>query len=118
MYRELIRKFYREAVALKNCDLALKNALNTSERIPAFIDNLSIEFQKVQMKRIKPIEEKHIREIVYDFTDLFIAGLETEAKLRYESDAQKAVRLAEQAKKENPDQALKEMGVKIEWKKK
>lgn len=71
----------------------LKRALKAHERIPTFIENMCKEIDKVQTLAIKRRKKKYddhtIKSLVYDMTNIFISGIEQEARKRYESDAQK-----------------------------
>lgn len=95
-YKNKVIGWYQEAVTLKQIDSDLKSALRTQERVPQFIINLSSEFQKVQdyrLKKGKPmVDENTLRETVYDFVDVFIAGLVKSKELEQESMLKKLVR--------------------------
>lgn len=102
-YREQVRKSYNEAVSLHpTADADLKQALRSNERVPRFIDNLSLELGKlaeIRAKRNKqPIDEVHIKEIVYEMTDTFIKGLIGNATRLRESDLARIAREDQEAK--------------------
>lgn len=106
MFKSIIQKHYNEAVRLNfKASADLKEALRSSERIPTFISNLSDEFTKIERQRNKPISEKHIQEIVYMMTDMFIAGLENTARERYESDVQKNLRQEQASRRKEIENA-------------
>jgi hypothetical protein len=93
-YKKLVLDSYQEAVRLHpTANSELKASLKAHERVPQFIDNMCKELDKVQTmaiaKRGKPYSEKHIKEIVYDMTNVFIMGVEEVARKRYESEARK-----------------------------
>jgi hypothetical protein len=103
LYLEFVRKTYQEAIALNSkIPSDLKIALKSHERMPLLFQNLAIELQKVQdLYRARgkpPVSEKTMKSLVYDVTDMFISGVESEAKSRYESDAQKALKELEAQK--------------------
>jgi hypothetical protein len=83
--REYIIKCYREAVALAAVPEELKRSLNVNERIPQFIDNLSVELSKVP--KISP---ETIQTCVYDMTNLLLNSIEKKAREDYLSDAAKS----------------------------
>lgn len=123
-YRRKVIEAYRECVALNpKADAEMKAALNTNERVPGFIDRLAVQLEDVaaiRFKRGKPnLPDKVIKDIVYDMTDMFVAGLKETAKRNYESDldriqreqaAQKAKEIAETAEG-NISEEFKEMGL-------
>lgn len=109
-YRTLVRTTYDEAVKLHaTAPSDLKVALKSHERVPQFIDNLAMEFTKVADLRSKKAQAlpavKHLKEIVYDMTDVFISGLIQENERMRESEIKKAQRLIEKQNKENLDAA-------------
>lgn len=96
-YKEKVRKWYQEALALnKNVNSDLKRALKAHERVPNFIDNLSIEFSKVQVQRARehksPLSEKTLQQSTYDMVDVFITGLKNKYDIAAESEAKKMAR--------------------------
>ena len=106
-YFDLVKKTYQEAIALKQIPSDLKVALKSHERIPLMFKNLAAELDKVQawrlIKKKKPISEKILKDVIYDMVDIFIAGVEMEAKKRYESDLAKAASEAEAQKAKDLD---------------
>ena len=106
-YFDLVKKTYQEAIALKQIPSDLKVALKSHERIPLMFKNLAAELDKVQASRLikkkKPISEKILKDVIYDMVDIFIAGVEMEAKKRYESDLAKAASEAEAQKAKDLD---------------
>lgn len=93
-YKKLVIESYQEAVRLHpTANSELKAALKAHERVPLFVENMCKELDKVQAKAIakrgRPYNEKHIKELVYDMTNLFINGVEEVARKRYESEAKK-----------------------------
>lgn len=105
-YRKIVREAYQEAIALNvTIDAELKAALRAHERVPAFIDNLALEIEKVAALRQKRgkrnLDEKIVKEMVYDVTAIFIAGLQTQAKRNFESDMERIAR--EQALQKQKD---------------
>lgn len=111
MFLSKIRQYYHEAVRLADAPSDLKDALKSHERVPVFVDNLADQFRQIQEKRLKPIEEKHIREIVYEMTDLFIASVKAQAEERYQTQAQKTLRDLKFSEQQNPELHLKELGI-------
>lgn len=96
-----IREYYQQAVALHpTAHSDLKKALKTHERVPKFIDNLFFEIMKVQDQRVisgkKQYADKHIQDLVYDMTNLFITGLEHQYKEREKSELAKTAEKAKQ----------------------
>ncbi len=97
LYLELVRKTYQEAIALnRNINSDLRTALKSHERMPLLFQNLALELEKVQALQVSkgkpPVSEKTMKSLIYDMTDMFISGVEAEAKSRYETDAQKAMK--------------------------
>lgn len=105
-YKNLVLKSYEEAVQLHpTAPSDLKRALKAHERVPSFITNLCVEIERVQdltmRTKQKKFSDKLIKELVYDMTNMFIAGVESEAKARYESDVAKTLRESQaQSKKD------------------
>ena len=96
-YQQFVRSAYNEAIKLHPTIHAdLKIALKSNERVPAFVDHLAKEFELVQDKMFSTgqnkIEDELLKNMVYDLTNLFIAGIEKQASLRMESEAKRAVR--------------------------
>ena len=94
-YLNLVRKTYQEAIALKQMPSDLRSALKSQERMPKFLENLAKELETVQAGRIKkgktPYQEKTIKDTIYDFVDMFIITVETEANNRMKTDLQKMI---------------------------
>lgn len=105
-YRRLVEETYKEAIALNNkIPSDLKAALKSHQKIPLFLHNLALELDKLQMLKQKqgqqPIAETKLKQIVYDFTDLFITGVKAKAEADYQSDIQKQMLAAKaQAEKD------------------
>lgn len=100
-YKKLVEQAYQEALALnKNVNAELRAALRSHERMPLFLSNLAKNLEDLQASRrglnryIYP--ENQLRQIVYDFTEVFISGVVAEAESRYRSEVQKQM-LAQQA---------------------
>lgn len=106
-YFDLVKKTYQEAIALKQIPSDLRIALKFHERMPLMFKNLALELDKLQTGRIlkkkKPFTEKIIKDVIYDMVDIFISGVELEAKSRYESDLAKAAAAAEAQKAKDID---------------
>lgn len=106
-YLELVKKTYQEAIALKQMPSDLRTALKYHERMPLMFKNLALELDKLQTTRIlkkkKPFAEKIIKDVIYDMVDIFISGVELEAKSRYESDMAKLAAQAEAQKAKDLD---------------
>lgn len=98
-YLDLVKKTYVEAIALKQIPDDLRTALRSHERMPLMFVNLAKELEKAQntllRKGKKKADDKTIKTIIYDMIDIFIAGIEEEARKRYQSDLDKH---AEEAK--------------------
>lgn len=106
LYRDLVLKSYQEAVQLHpTANSDLKRALKSHERVPLFINNLCKEIEKAQEYRLRTKKKKYlestIKSLVYDMTNVFISGIEMEAKQRYESDMQKMIREQEARAKQD-----------------
>lgn len=105
-YKKLVEQAYQEALALnKNVNAELRAALRSHERMPLFLSNLAKNLEDLQASRrglnryIYP--ENQLRQIVYDFTEVFISGVVAEAESRYRSEVQKQMLAQqEQAKKD------------------
>ena len=98
-YQEKVRQYYKECVALNNkISPELKRALGHHERVPVFVDNLALEIKALQEHNLKKnkeyIEEKFIKDLVYDMVDIFIIGLEEKAKEMQMSDIEKSAKKA------------------------
>lgn len=109
-YKTLVLKSYEEAVQLHpTASSDLKRALRAHERVPSFITNLCTEIEKVQdhtmRTKQKKFSDKLIKELVYDMTNIFITGIESEAKTRFESQAAKVLRESEAQSKKDLDQS-------------
>ena len=105
-YRRLVEETYKEAIALNNkIPSDLRSALKSHNKIPLFLHNLALELDKLQALKQKqgkePIAETKLKQIVYDFTDLFIVGVKAKAEADYQSDIQKQMLAAKaQAEKD------------------
>lgn len=96
-YRGLVCRAYIEAVnACPFIDAGLRSALKAHERAPSFIDGLSNEFEKLAALRLKKgkrlPDDKHLKELVRDFTYGFIQAIQQKARQDYESDITKVMR--------------------------
>jgi hypothetical protein len=96
-YRDKVRKWYQESITLnQNIDSELKRALKVNERVPNFIDNLSVQFSKIQTMRAqkgkKPLKEKTLQTSTYEMIDWFIKGIKNDFDKRVESEAKKTAR--------------------------
>lgn len=105
-YRKLVEDAYFEAIALNNTiPYDLRVALKNHGKIPLFLHNLAVELDKTQAKRIADgkatFAVKQLKNIVYDFTKLFIEGVKAEAESRHQSDIKKQLMQAKlQAEKD------------------
>lgn len=105
-YRKLVEETYKEAIALNNkIPSDLRSALKSHNKIPLFLHNLALELDKLQALKQKqgkePMAETKLKQIVYDFTDLFIVGVKAKAEADYQSDIQKQMLAAKaQAEKD------------------
>jgi len=72
-----------------------KRALKTHERLPAMIDNLVDELNSPAMRKRK-LSQMVIIDLVYDITDLFIAGALKHAQEREMSVLERQRRIKEQ----------------------
>lgn len=105
-YRRLVEETYKEAIALNNkIPSDLRSALKSHNKIPLFLHNLALELDKLQALKQKqgkePMAETKLKQIVYDFTDLFIVGVKAKAEADYQSDIQKQMLAAKaQAEKD------------------
>lgn len=93
-YRKFVRDAYLEAVKLHpTVKQELKNALKSNDRVPKFVDDVAIEVQNVQdaffLKNLEPMDDKAIKGLVYDLTNMFLQGCEQRATDMHMSDAQK-----------------------------
>jgi len=70
--REYVIKCYQEAVTMLPYPQELKDSLLIEERVPAFIDNLYLEFVKVPK-----VSRETIQSAVYDMTDLLMRSVKT-----------------------------------------
>ncbi len=75
--------------------------------MPLMLHNLAIELDKVQASRQNAGKQtyavKQLKDIVYDFTKLFIEGVKMEAESRHQSDVKKQLALSEAQKAKNMD---------------
>lgn len=99
-YRKLVEQAYQEAIALnKNIPADLRDSLRRHNRMPLFLSNLALELEKAQTSTLargrSKIADNRLKEIVYDFTEVFIQGIKAEADRRYQSDIQKKLIEAE-----------------------
>lgn len=102
--RDFIVKCYREAVALAQVPDELKRSLNTQERVPKMIDNLTVELLKVPK-----ISADTIRNCVYDLTNILLNAIEKKAREDYLSDAAKSAILDQAAKADRFEQLADEI---------
>ena len=90
-----MRNTYQEAIALKQMPSDLRLALKSQERMPLFLENLAKELEIIQADRLKKnkklYQEKTIKDTIYDFVDIFISTVETEAQNRIKTDMQKMI---------------------------
>lgn len=98
-YRGLVNRAYLEAVnSMSDIDADLKRALRAHERVPDFITRLAFEFEKIAALRLrsgKPLPaDKHLKAVVKDFAEVFVKGIQEDAKRRHESQVQKTIREA------------------------
>lgn len=96
-YKKFVRETYDEAIRLHpTINSELRLALKSNERVPAFVDYLADEIAHAQDVMLstgrEKIKDETIKGLVYDLTNLFIQGVEKQAKERMESDAQKMLR--------------------------
>lgn len=99
-----VTDYFFEAVKMSvTCDPALRdmilktqNVETRNPRIVQFLNNLTKEVEGAQdahqKKFGKYLKETTIKGFIYDFTEIFLKGMESEAKLRYESDLEKSAR--------------------------
>lgn len=111
MLRAQIKKWFEEAVTLDvEAPRELKDRLLLGHpNIEKFIDNLHkemIEGERLCKQRGLTLKLKTMQDSVYDMTKFFIKGMEGEARRRYESDFDKAMRANEQAKIKEFDAVL------------
>ena len=110
MLRAKVKQWYKEAVALSQCDDALKTKLKgENARVNFLIDNILGEFKKgdaLLAPRGLFVKESTMRTTVYDMTNVLITALELEAKRMYETDLDKAARAAEKSKAEEVENFL------------
>lgn len=125
MLKKKVREYYHEAVVLHpKASSELKRTLKSNERVPAFIDNLVVQIERAQEQRLKNgkkvFSDKVIKELVYDFANIFIIGIEEQAKRNYESDLARIARqdaesyrhALDKASKGGITDSLKELGIK------
>lgn len=103
-YFELVKKTYQEAIALNSkIPLDLRVALKSHEKIPQFFKNIALEIEKAQADRLakggKPFADQTIKSLIYDVTDIFIAGIKAEADSRAQSEIERLAKKAEADKK-------------------
>lgn len=110
-YHKKVRRWYREAVRLnRGADPALRdtllNSLSPPPRVETLLTNLENQIKTIQAVRLskgrKPVAQHVVKDMVFDFVNVFMANMETEAKLRYESDNARILR-------EEKAQELKDM---------
>lgn len=99
MIRIQVKKWFEEAVRLdKEANADLKaSVLRGGVRVDKFIDNLMKEFvqaEKLCKQKGLTLKQKTIQDATYDMTKMFLNATEEEARRRYESDYQKAMRQA------------------------
>lgn len=100
-YRKKVRDAYAECIRLHpTIGEDLRSALKVNERVPAFIDNLAIELEKVadlrRKQRKNNLTDEQIRETTYAMTDMFIMGLKNDVKRKHESDIERVKREQEE----------------------
>lgn len=97
-YKKFCASAYQRYVDSLDIPIDLRTGLKTSERVPMFINNLSLELDKIQADRIrtgKPIFSDHaIEAVIKDMTEVFISGIKIKAQQMYESDIAKSIREA------------------------
>lgn len=108
LYLNLVRNTYIEAIALnKNINSDLRSALKTHERMPLLFHNVALELEKVQDLRASqnkpPIQEKTMKEVIYNFVDMFIAGIEAEAESRRQSEFSRIKKLQDEQRQKDLD---------------
>jgi len=89
-----VRRWYKDYVETHMViPKELKEALRTSDRVPSFIDNLSVGIKKAQFVLLKrgrkPASMKTLKGVVEDYTELFLNGLINESNSRIESEIAK-----------------------------
>lgn len=111
-YRKLVEDTYFECIALDpNLPLDLRTALKSHARIPLFLSNLAQELDKAQAARVgrgkSPIALNVIKSLVYEYTQMFIKGIQMQAEANYQSEVQKKLLEAQaQAQKDLEQTAL------------
>lgn len=98
-----VRQWFEEAVRLDlTAPQELKETLLRGHpKLEGFLENLAGEIIKAEgicKTRGIVLKEKTIQDFVYDMTKFFMAGMEGEAKKRYESDLARLAREAEASK--------------------
>jgi len=111
MLRTQIKMWFNEAIKLdKDAPRELKDSLLKGHpKLEGFIDNLTaqvLEAEKKCRQRGVQLKKKTIQDFVYDLTKYFMQGMEGEARRRYETDFQKAVRDAKINQEKEFDEVL------------
>ena len=111
MLRPKIKKWFEEAIRLNmEAPEELKRMLLRGHpKVEGFLDHITgqvIQADKLCLARGLVLKEKTIQDTVYDMTKYFMAGIELEAKKRYESDLARSAREAEAQKIKEFDAVL------------
>jgi hypothetical protein len=110
MIRIRVEKWVDEALTLEKCPEELKRAVRSEKtRLNTFIDSLTQSLEQaesINFKRKVFVKEKTYQEFVYSMVTWFVAGIEKEAKRRYESDLARLAREAEISKFKEFDEVL------------
>lgn len=94
--RKLCREQYAVRLSMRqDIPTEFKRALKTHERVPVMIDNLARELNSPAMRKRK-LSKQVIIDLVYDMTDMFIAGAMKHANERGMSVLEKQRRVKEQ----------------------
>ena len=109
--REQIKNYFIEAVTLstKHPSDLKDTLLRGHPKLEGFIDRLTHQMRQAEivlMGRGQVLKLKTIQDTVYDMTEVFMTGMEGEAKRRHESDMQKIMRQKEEDKKKEFDAVL------------
>lgn len=80
MIERLIIADYQERVALSpDIPADLRRALRTHERVPAFMSRLLAQIKQCEKKGLH-LSRELIKQMTYDFTDMFIKAVKTKAE--------------------------------------
>ena len=106
-----IKKWFEEAVRLDPvAHQDLKDAvLRSGPRVDLFLNKLRKEFrdaEKLCKQRGVTLKLKTMQDATYDMTKVFMAGMEEEARRRYESDFDKSMRQIQADKEKEFDAVL------------